>query len=111
MDTYSDRRDTWRSVLLVAAAVGLAAGLYLVTYQTLHHQLAVTALGTGIAAASALSVFVRPQWVGGVVVALALTTTFLLLTADFFTVRAVVAAILAAVAGAVMLTVRRSRIE
>lgn len=105
MDTGRNRDDTRNSVLLVAAAVGVAAGLALVTYPTLAYPLSVTLVGAGIAAASALSVFVRRRWVGGLVVALALTAAFLLLFGDFFTIPGLVAAVLAAVAGMAILAV------
>lgn len=105
MEAHRDRQDMWHSVLLLAAAIGLAAGLYLVAYETLYRQLSINLVAAGIAAASALSVFVRRRWVGGVVVALSLVVTYLLLTADFYTVQAVVSAIVAGIAGMVMLAV------
>lgn len=111
MDTGRERRDTWNSVLLVAAATGLAAGLYLVTYQALHYQALATVIGAGIAAASALSVFVRQRWVGALVAALALAATALLLIADSVTVPAVAAATMAAGAGIVMLAMPRAGSE
>lgn len=96
----ADRRD---SILLIAAAVGLAAGIYLVRYETLFYELQVTILGLAIAASSTLAVFVRRRWVGALVIALSLAATLLLLAADFYTIRAVVFAIVALVAGAVIL--------
>lgn len=105
MDTHDTRRDTWQSVLLIAAAVGLVAGLRLATYETLYYQAAVTVLGGAITALSALAVFVQRRRVGAAIVACALATALLLLTADFYTVQAVIAAALAAAAGMVVMAV------
>lgn len=102
-DADGDRQDVRDSVTLVGAAIGVAAGLYLVRYDTLYFHLLITVLGIGIAAMSALSVFVRQRWVGVVVIALALAATFMLFAADFYTMEAVVSAILAAIAGIVII--------
>lgn len=109
MDRYEESADVRHSVVLVAAAFGLVAGLYLVRVDTLADQLLINLLGGGIAAASALSVFVRRQWTGVVVVALAVTTALVSLGSNFQLERTVYAAILAAMAGMVIMAALRTR--
>lgn len=108
-ERYEERADVRRSVLLVSAAFGLAAGLYLVRLETLADELTINVLGGAIAAVSALSVFVQRQWTGVVVVAIAITTTLVLLSSDFHLTSAVASAIFAAMAGMMIMAALRTR--
>lgn len=94
--------DRWRSVLLVAAAIGLVSGLDLLRLEELAGDRRIDVLAIGIALASAASVFVLRAWTGALVVGFAIAALVVLLLADTITVRSAAVVVIAWAAGLVI---------